>query len=200
MSLVTVLHDLVCADARLSPTNGNELHLIETDASASLRKVILALGNKDRSACVALDFQVKAGTKKKSSCLSEVLNPECQHPLRAACDALLCVERKGVCHLIHIELKSGDDTKRAIGQLRNSRCFSRFLRELAEHWYGIKQPYQEWFVLLTSGKKSAIKRRKTSVSPDSFAPMETPSKDPTSPTIFSLQNEDRIHVGKFFQS
>ena len=44
MSLVTVLHDLVCADARLSPTNGNELHLIETDASASLRKVILALG------------------------------------------------------------------------------------------------------------------------------------------------------------
>jgi hypothetical protein len=43
MSLVSVLHDLVCAEARISPSNGNELHLLETDASASLRKVVLAL-------------------------------------------------------------------------------------------------------------------------------------------------------------
>jgi hypothetical protein len=93
MSLVSVLHDLVCAESRISPTNGNELHLLETDASASLKKVILSLGNNGRCACVALDFQVIAGTKKKSSCLSEVLNTESQHPLRAACDALLCIER-----------------------------------------------------------------------------------------------------------
>jgi hypothetical protein len=201
MSLVSVLHDLVCAEARISPTNGNELHLLETDASASLRKVVLALANNERSACVALDFQVAAGTKRRSSCLSEVLNPDSPHPLRAACDALLCIERGDTCHVIHIELKSGDAEKRAIDQLSNSRCFSRFLRDLAVQWYGIKpQAYQEWFVLLTSGKKTNARKRKTSVSPEAYAPMEKPSKDPKKPTIFSLQNEGRIHIGKFFQS
>jgi hypothetical protein len=97
-------------------------------------------------------------------------------------------------------LKSGDNEKRAIGQLCNSRCFSRFLRELAIQWYEIEpQAYQEWFVLLTSGKRANTRKRKTSVSPEAYAPMEKPSNDPKKPTIFSLQNESRIHIGKFLQ-
>ncbi len=199
MSLASVLHELVCVEARLSPTNDNELHLKEGDPSASLKKVILALGKHDVTSCVALDFRLSVGSKKRPSCLSEILNASSQHPLRAACDSLLCVEKGGVCHLIHIEMKSGDDTKRAINQLRNSRCFSRFLRELADQWYGIKpHDCREWFVLLTSGRKSATKKRKTAVSPHSRSPMEIPSDDPSSPSIFSIQNEGRIHVGKFF--
>lgn len=201
MSLVSVLHELVCADARLSPTDHNELHLKESDTSASLNKVILKFGNSEHLACVALDFRVSGGNKKRSSCLSEILNAESPHPLRAACDSLLCIEKDDLCHLIHIEMKSGNDTKRAIEQLRNSRCFSRFLRELAEHWYGVKLPKcQEWFVVLTSGRSLTARRRKTSISPDARPPMERPSNDPNRPTIFAIQNEGRIHIGKFFRS
>lgn len=199
MSLVSILHELVCEDARLWPTNDHELHLKETDASASLKKVILDLAKHERFACVALDFRVKSGIRHRPSCLSDALNPVATHPLRAACDALLCIEHDAMCHLIHIELKSGNDRARAIQQLRNSRCFSRFLRELAEHWYCNKpRECKEWFVLLTSDKKLAARKRKTSLSRDSRPPSERPSNDPCKPTIFSVLNEQRIHVGKFF--
>lgn len=200
MSLVSILHDLVCKDARLFPANENELHLKETDPSASLKKVVLSLAKHERFACVALDFRVKTERSHRPSCLSDVLNPDGKHPLRAACDALLCIEKDEVCHLIHIELKSGDDRQRAIYQLRNSRCFSRFLLELADHWHRARpRECKEWFVLLTSGRRNAARKRKTLISLDSLPPNERPSNDPCKPTVFSIQNDQRIHVGRFFR-
>jgi hypothetical protein len=198
MSLAHVLHDLVCKEARLNPTGTHELHLKETDASATLKKVIVELRKGDVVACAALDFR-HSGSSKRPSCLSDVLNPASVHPLRAACDALLCIEKDDVCHLIHIELKSGDD-KRAIGQLCNSRCFSRFLRELAHQWHGVAlSDCREWFVLLTSGPKAAARKRRTPVSAQSRPPMERASRDPSKPATFSVKDGGRIHVGKFFQ-
>lgn len=199
MSFVGVLHDLVCADARISPTGDNQLHLKELDSSATLKKVVIILEQGSSSSCVALDFKV-ASRKNRSSCLSDVLNPDSSHPLRAACDAIVCVEKNTATHLIHIELKSGDD-KRCSGQLRNSRCFSRFLRELACEWYGIKTAsYQEWFVLLTSGRRAVARKRKTPIKIDSRPVMERPSNNPDKPATFVVENDSKVHVGNFFRS
>ena len=166
MSFASVLHDLVCKDARLFPTENHELHLMETDPSVSLKKVIVGLRKDEVISCIALDFKIPTSVaKSRSSCLSEVLNPESKHPLRAACDALVCIEKNNVCHLIHVELKSGDD-KRAVGQLSNSGCFSRFLRDLARNWHGVTtSDCREWFVLLTSGPKAAA-RKAAAVKPN----------------------------------
>ena len=197
MNLASVLHDLVCAEARLSPTGGHELHLKETDPSATLKKVIVDLRKDDLVSCIALDFRL-TGRSARPSCLSDVLNPESIYPLRAACDALLCIEKDNVCHLIHIELKSGDD-KRAIGQLRNARCFTRFLRELALEWHSVTPPdCREWFVLLTSGPKAAARKRKTPITSQARPPMERASQNPSKPATFSIVDGGRIHVGKFF--
>ena len=43
MSFTSVVHDLLESEARLAPTEAGELHLEETEPSASLKKVIIQL-------------------------------------------------------------------------------------------------------------------------------------------------------------
>ena len=200
MSLASVLHDLVCPEARLTPTQAREFHLTESDPVATLKKVIVVVEREAEVSCVSLDFKLQnpQGNKKRPSCLSEILNPDSPFPLRAACDALLCIQKRDFCHLIHIELKSGDDN-RAIRQLGNSKCFSRFLRELANHWHGIDtRNCKEWFVLLTGGKKAFARKRKTSVSIDSRPAIERPKSDPANPAVFCVYDGQKLYANQFY--
>lgn len=200
MSFSKILHELLCVDARMHTANEGEIHLKEGDPTATLRKVILDLYGEDCFSCVALDFKVKAGRSNHPSCLSELLNPHHSYPLLASCDALLCIEKDTVCHLIHIELKSGNDKAQAIKQLRNSRCFSKFLLELAAEWHDIKpNKCISWFVVFTGGRKAAVRKRKTSVNLNSVPALERPSNNPLSPSIISVTDGSRVHVGRLFR-
>ena len=199
MTFTSVVHDLLESEARLAPTGAGELHLEETDPSASLKKVIIQLPTQLTSASFALDFKVQRYKGKSPACLSEVLNASGPHPLRAACDAVICLEDGSDTHIIHIEIKSSKDT-RAIGQLRNSKRFTQFLRGLAEEWHGIEGTFCEWFVILQGDNGRSTRKRKTSIGKSSYPRSQQPSGKADNPAIISVRSGDRLHLGRLYNS
>ncbi len=199
MTFTSVVHGLLESDARLAPTEAGELHLEETDPSASLKKVIIQLPAQLSSAAFALDFKIQRSKGKSPACLSEVLNASGPHPLRAACDAVICLEDGPHTHVIHIEIKSSKD-KRTIGQLRNSKRFTQFLRGLAEEWHGISGTFSDWFVILLGDGREPSRKRRTSISKSSYPSSQQPSRSAQNPAIISVQSGDRLHLGRLYNS
>lgn len=199
MTFTTIVHNLLHPEARIQPCEQGELHVIEADSSASLKKVIIQMPKKEVSiAAFALDFKIQRVKGSSPACLSEILNADCMHPLRSACDAVICVDEGSTTHLIHIEMKSRMD-KRAINQLRNSKRFTQFLRGLAEEWHGVSGNYLEWYVLLLGIKEKSTRKRKTAISRAANPQAQPPSKDSTKPAIFMMKSGDRIHLGQLYK-
>lgn len=198
MTFTTVVHDLLEKDARLIPTEAGQLHIEEADPSASLKKVVIQFPQNYSAMAFSLDFKVTRNKSKSPACLSEVLNASGAHPLRAACDAVICVDEGTRTHIIHIEMKSGKARQRAVQQLRNSRCFTRFLRGLAEEWHGLgDRKFLEWFVLLRDDR-TTTRKRGTRIAKTSYPRSQQPSNCPSNPATFSVKTGSSLHLGLLF--